>query len=390
MIKILHIDFSAPYSEDTTYQENLLPAAMAKAGNRVFMWTPCYKWDKGVIVKTNEGVKKLENEVILHRFKFKYFFNDFFTRKIRKVDGLYKQLCRLDPDVIMLHSIQTLSALDICEYIRRHPEKAFVADTHSDHHNSARGILSKYILHRIIYRHVARKVQNCVKYLYYITEETKDFVIKEYGLDKEKLKFLPLGGNLLSEYEYQKLRSKIRMELGIEEETLLFLHTGKLDKLKKTDTLLRAFSKADRKNIRLIILGSCDKEMESIIQSKLKDKKNSQRITYLGWKNGEELLQFLCGADVYVQPGGQSATFQNAICCRCALICYPHKSYLESFIDGNAILASDEKELLDAINFLADNPGQVKVMSKKSGELAAEKLDYGKQGEMILQDAGCL
>ena len=386
--RIVHIDFSGPWTENMTYQENLLPDAMAEDGNEVFLLVPCYEWNNGKISKVSIGNKKMDSGVEVRRYEFSQFGlkKDFLARKLRYVPRLVDILEELNPDVIMLHCPQTMVGIDICKYMKKHKEKFLVIDTHSDYFNSATSFISKYFLHRILYRYIARRLGKYAKYIYYITSETREFYIKEYGAGKNEFKYLPLGGKILLESEYLKYRQEVRTNLGMDENEILFLHSGKINKKKRTDQLINSFYKANNKNSRLVILGTCDDEMKPLIEELLNDNSNKGNVQYMGWQKGDALLKYLCAADVYCQPGSQSATFQNAICCKCAVISYPHEAYKEGYVDGNGMWAEDEEELTRAIEFVILQPEELINMKRCSEKIAKEKLDYVTQSRMILND----
>lgn len=386
--KIVHIDFSGPWTENMTYQENLLPDAMAVDGNEVFLLVPCYEWRDGKISKTRVEEKRLDSGVELRRYEFSSFGcrGDFLARKLRYVPKFDNVLEELNPDIIMLHCPQTLVGISVCKYIKKHKDKCLVVDTHSDYFNSATNFVSKYFLHRVLYKYIARKLEKYTKYIYYLTSETKRFYMTEYGVKGNKLKYLPLGGKLLPELEYVKYRQEIRTKLGMGDGEVLFLHSGKIDKKKKTDQLVNAFYRAENRNGRLVILGTCDEDMQPVMTDLLSRNNSKGRVEYLGWQSGDVLLKYLCAADVYCQPGSQSATFQNAICCKCAVISYPHEAYKECYVEGNGMWAKDEDEIVDAINFVLSHPKELQDMRDCSAKIAREKLDYASQGRMILVD----
>ena len=69
----------------------------------------------------------------------------------------------------------------------------------------------------------------------------------------------------------------------------------------------------------------------------------------LSVKDAQELMQLLCAADVYVQPGSQSATLQNSICCRCAVIVDDVPSH-HPFVNGNGWMVHDAEALVQAFD----------------------------------------
>lgn len=380
-MKIIHVDFVGPYTEGMSYQENILPACQVRKENEVLFFAPCIKWENAKIVKTEQVEKIMENGVKLVRFPYVNLPINILTRAFRPVKGIYRRLCEEKPDVIMLHGAQTFVTMAVCKYKKKYPQVRVVVDDHSDYNNSATNFFTRYLLHRTIYRCLAKMVENVADIYYYITPETKNFLMKEYGISKEKLRLLPLGGICFSDEIYNEKRSRKREELGLSEDRVLVIHSGKLGPGKKTRELIEGFSKLEYKNITLAIIGQAEGEIQSYIESVVR---SDARITFLGWKSGSELQEYLCAADIYAQPGTQSATLQNAICCRCAVMVHPYPSH-EILVKGNGCYVSDADEITEALKKMVS--GEVlKEMSGASQQLGQELLDYNMLAKRVIEE----
>ena len=98
---------------------------------------------------------------------------------------------------------------------------------------------------------------------------------------------------------------------------------------------------------------------------------------YLGWKQGEQITELLNAVDVYCQPGTQSASMQNAMCCGCALVLYPHLSY-QVYLHENGYFVETEEDIVTAFKDIALYPNRINQMKKKSYAFAEKYLDYRK------------
>lgn len=98
---------------------------------------------------------------------------------------------------------------------------------------------------------------------------------------------------------------------------ILFVQSGKMDATKKILQSLHAFAKLDNPNIRLVLAGHLHDDVAGEVGAIIAQ---DARIAFVGWKTTDELRALLCAADVYLQPGTQSATMQMSLCCRCAVI----------------------------------------------------------------------
>lgn len=380
-MKIVHVMVS-PFTEGMTYQDNLLPEAQKKNGHDVTFITSCKAWDGKNLIEVQPCDTGMENGVRLIRLKMKTILGSkLLSDKVRYLKELENYLNELLPDFIMLHGPQTASTKIICKYIDAHPKARFVIDSHADSHNSATNFVSKYILHHLYYRYYVNMALKYAERFYYVAPEVKTFILNNYKIKEDKLELLPLGGVILDDEEYKSIRSKRRYELGFSKDEIVFIHTGKITAEKRTKLLLKAFEKVNNPRAKLIIIGSPESDIKTAIKSAEKGNKN---IVFLGWKAGNDLREYLCAADVYAQPGTQSATLQNAICARCAIMVYPYPSH-EILMKENGYYVKDEKEILEAINEICENPSNLKKMQSASQLLAENLLDYTMQAEKVLE-----
>lgn len=380
-MKILHIDMTGPYTEGLTYQENIIPSIHSQIGNDVELWVTTKAYENGKIVCNKNYNKRLSDGVLLRRFEYVNYGFGLITKKIRNIKNIYKELEVSNPDFIMLHDFATKATLEVCRYVKNHPKVKFVADVHSDYLNSATNIISKYILHRIIYRKYAHVAYDTVEKLYCISPEAKQFVVENYGLKKEKLKLLPLGATIPDEKEYNSKRRQRRNELGVDENITVFMHSGKLTPLKRTRDILQAMEQLKNIDCRLIIIGSADDELTKILKQA---EQRDYRIKYLGWKSGNELSEWLCAGDVYVLPGDQSNTVQTAMCRREAVIVYPYENYL-SFGRDNICSVKQLDELKEAMSKLSNDMKYRERMRDNAFGYAKKALDYSIQAKKILE-----
>jgi 1,2-diacylglycerol 3-alpha-glucosyltransferase len=105
-------------------------------------------------------------------------------------------------------------------------------------------------------------------------------------------------------------------------------------------------------------------------------------VTFLGWQTREQIDDLLCAADVYLQPGTQSATMQHSLSCRCAVILDDvpaHEVYQRD--NGWFVRSDDELELALRALGAADLP----AMQANSYALAKEILDYRVLAERVLR-----
>lgn len=378
---IMHIALSSSVTEDMSYQENLLSDQNIKDGFNVIIVSNASKFENGKLKKTPEETIILNNGVILIRKKYKSYILDFLSKKIRKVKKLYDLIEYYKPDIIFSHSTCYYSIIDVIKYKKKYPNTHLVVDTHAASYNSGQNIISKYVLHKFLYRRLTKKVLPYIDAFYYIGYEEKKFAIENYKVPESKMSFLPLGGMVPSSEEYQQKREFIRKKHNISDENILFIHTGKLDHLKKSADLLHAFIKVKDTRFRLFIIGYIPDTEASLFELIKRD----NRISFLGWKNKNELLDYLCASDVYCQPGSVSATMQNSICCNCAVMSYKHECYIP-YNYGNFMWINDREDIEKCFKKISNNEINIKEMISKSKQCAKDLLDYKVIAQKIYND----
>lgn len=374
-MKIVHIAIASYYVEGMNYQENCLAQQNVEDRQETTVITTTFYWKDTEIVQGSACDCMVDNGVRLIRLPYRNPSKNFSHQKIRAVVGLYRTLEELAPDVIMCHGLQAWSVRDVIRYKKAHPAVKLYADTHADYNNSGTNWLSLHVLHRIFYRHLVRLVLPYLDRYFYVADECRQFSHEVYGIPNEKMEFYPLGGTLLSDGEYAAIRAKRRAELGLGENDRLYIHSGKLDALKRSDELLRAFSAVDDPHAVLAVIGSIPKEREAVLLPLIEA---DERIRYLGWKSGADLQEYLCAADLYCQPGSQSATMQNALCRYCPVMLYPHPSHTVDYDRGEVLWVKTQADMEAVFRSLAADPAQLAPLRENAERLARELLDYRK------------
>ncbi|WP_039984276.1 glycosyltransferase family 4 protein [Fusobacterium periodonticum] len=372
-MRIVHVCLASHYTEGMNYQDNILPDVNSQDGHEVLIISDTQKYIDGKLVDTNEEEKNLKHNLKLIRINFDKIFTKFISEKIRKVKKLYSILEHFKPDVILFHGMCAYELLTVSKYKKNHPSIKLYTDSHEDFINSARTFFSKNVLHRLFYKRIALKCLQYIDKVLYISEETRIFLHDFYKIPNKNLEFYPLGGFIVEEEEKKLIRKKLRKDLDISEKDLVLIHSGKLDKLKKTRELLDSLAKINNKNIYLIIIGSIPNDNQ-ILYNLIK---NDKRVKYLGWKTGDELLEYICASDIYMQPGSQSSTSLTAVCCGLPILLYPSISYKKMF-DTNVFWAKNDKEIDEILLEIIENPALLDNMSKRSYEIAKNIFDYKK------------
>jgi len=380
-MKILHACLASHYTEGLTYQDNILPDENAKEGHEVLVISDCFCYIDGSLTEVPEEEKILPNGVRLIRKKYDYIVNEFISSKVRKMNALYNLINDFNPDIILFHGVAGWEMLTVAKYKKQNPSTKLYIDSHEDFNNSGTNIVSYVGQYLLFNRFIVNKITKYVDKFLYVTEDSRLFLSKAYGLKNDVMEFYPLGGHVLNDADYFRLREETRKSLHISLNSIVFLQTGKFDHLKKLIETIKSFSLTNRSDFKYIIAGFVPEELLPELTRLMK---LDPRIEYKGWINSYQLQGLLCATDVYVQPGPhQSATMQMSLCARCAVILhdFPSHSYI---FNNNGWLIKEQNEVDNVFLSIENNSGQLEEMSKKSYDFAKEWLDYSKLAKRIL------
>jgi glycosyltransferase involved in cell wall biosynthesis len=379
-LHIVHINVAGNFTEGMTYQGNLISKYNRLAGHSVTIIAGLEMYDEGKIIRVPSTDTVLTDGIRLIRLPVRFSFISALAKRFRQAIGLSKLLSILQPDIIMFHDVQSIDLLTVVNHKLKHPWVKLYADSHSDAHNSATNLISLHLLHRIFYRYIIKRCLQEIDKIFFVSLEAKDFLQQNYGINiTEKLEFLPLGGEPISPEVKAMHRKKVRTDLKLDEKDIVLCHSGKFGPEKATYELVKAFREVQDDRLKLLVIGMFPNSEATRVVPLFH---NDNRIIFLGWKTGQELMVYIAASDLYVQPGSQSATMQGAICAGTPALFRNFKSH-EPYIKGNAITIDSLEELTGIIDDIAHERVDLSAMSKKAFDLAHELLDYRKLAARI-------
>lgn len=380
-MKILHCCLSCFYIDGYNYQENVLPKIHQEQGHDVKILASTETIiDNKRLGYLKPSIYKTETGIEVTRLPYIKTFPRKLGKKIRAYIGVYKYLNQYNPDIILFHGVPAYDLITVAKYKKKNQDVKLFVDSHEDSNNSARNFISKYLLHQIIYKHFVKKSLKHIDKILYVAPEVKDFLIENYSIPEDLLEFYPLGGTVISQRKKKEYRDEILKNMGFNSDNLIFTHSGKMNKKKKTLELVQNFSLVKDERLRLIIIGTLmDDIKDDVIPLIEKDK----RVHYLGWKDSDELLKYIAASDLYIQPGSQSATMQNALCSGTPVLFANVKSH-QVYMEGNAFAINSVKEIKSIIENILKDPNILKNMSENAFNLSSKILDYEKLAKRII------
>lgn len=351
-MRILHCCLAAFYIDNYGYQENILPKIHKLQGHDVAIVasTETYLENKS-LGYLESGSYINEDDIPVTRLPYISWLPIGITKKLRIYNGLERVITEFKPDIIFMHDTQFLSMRTIVKLAKQNPDLILFADGHTDFINSARGWVSKNILHKIIYKYCAKIIEPYMKSFYGTLPSRVDFINNVYGIPYSKIKLLELGADD-SSFDISKkdtIRSHKRKELNIKESDFVLISGGKIDKRKNIHLLVDALSSLSsvNKNVKLILFGAPNDEMNYLL-----DKINAtENIIYLGWQKPSAIYDLLFASDLGFFPGTHSVLWEQS--CGVGLPCVFKKWENMQHVDlgGNCIFIENisSKSIEDTI-----------------------------------------
>lgn len=372
--KILHVCLASHYTEGMTYQDNQLPDQNALDGHDVVVVSDCFVYEANRLIELQEEDRVLSSGVRLIRCKYDKIINSTISSKVRKVSKLSNILNEFAPDVILFHGVAGWEMLTVANYKKKNPKSSLYIDSHEDVHNSGTFWLSMFFQYKILNKIIVNNIKKHVDKFLYISEESRSFLSDIYGLPENLMEFYPLGGNIVDENLRDEYTVAIRKKHNLKNDDIIVVHSGKLDARKKTEIVLNAALSVNSSRLKIFIIGSIPDDMKSVLLPLIQ---RDDRVVFVGWKKSAELIKYLCAADLYLQPGTQSATMQNAICCGAPVALFPYRSH-KPYIDGNGFYVENEIDCANVFKEILENPKLINEMKENSMKLARNLLDYKK------------
>ena len=142
----------------------------------------------------------------------------------------------------------------------------------------------------------------------YIGKENKAFY-QSYGVPEGKMVFTPYAVDnerfRMAYVDYKGKKSVLRKELGIPENGVIFLTTGKYIEKKNPLDVIKAFAlvQCPEKHLVMVGEGHLRAEMEAFIQA------NNLPVLLTGFINQTEITKYYAAADVFIMASGIGETW---------------------------------------------------------------------------------
>ena len=224
------------------------------------------------------------------------------------------------------------------------------ADSHTDFINSAKNFISKYILHKIIYRYFIHKIIPYIEFYYGTTPLRCEFLEEVYKVPKHKIKLLNFGADdtIFKTINRKKTSLDFRKKNNIKRNSFVFVTGGKIDERKNIHLIMQAFIELKSPNVYLVVFGVPN----DIMKKRFEKYKNAKNIIQLGWLNNKQIYEALLSSNFGLFPGSHSVLWEQSI--GIGLPCAFKRWHGMEHVDvgGNCVFFEDgsKNEIFDLVN----------------------------------------
>ena len=310
-MRIIHICLTGIFTDNYSYQENMLPKYHKRLGNEVEVFVPPLMYDdKGNCVAyrgNDQYYDKYGNKIIRLQYKSPHKIYCRFRRFIGFSDNLNSS----KPDILFVHGCQFLDISIVVKYLKKHPCVKVYVDNHADFNNSAQNFLSKNILHKIIWKRCAHIIEPYTTKFYGVLPARVDFLKDVYKLPAEKCELLVMGADdeAIEAALKPEVRANKRKEYGVADDDFVIVTGGKIDHNKpQVLTLMKAVNALADSQIKLIVFGSVSPELKEDFDNNI-----SEYVKYVGWRKSEDIYSDFAAAELVAFPGLHSVLWEQAV-----------------------------------------------------------------------------
>lgn len=352
-MKIVHIMYW--YCKDMGYQEKFLPAEQAKLGMDVYIITsnllPFFKGINEDSRKLAPGIFK-EKDVKIYRLPTIFEIKDGGQLLLK---GVKKRLNEIKPDIVHSHGTFSFTSIYAIHFQKKFKYKLFI-DDHSHTGNFHVDKLHKRIFILLVKRYIKR-TRNRINCLFPVQYSSKNILKKYFPNIKKKI--LHLGANDKLFYPSNELRQLFRDKLGVMENELLIITSGKFDENKDITFLLDAFLELEHsEHYLLLIIGNGTLEYMNKLKQIKKDCHIPEKIIFIDFLKNQDLNKYYNAADIGIWPGDHSIGVIEAIASGLPVIIPEGDMGYKILFDHKAAIGFKRKNVKSLKN-------SIKILSKK-------------------------
>lgn len=309
-MKITHLCLACFFPDGYSYQENLLPKFHKRLGYEVEVIASLLTFGSNGEQAYMDHCDTYINENGIKVVRLDYRLDNKVSKKLQLFRGLYAALENSEPDILFIHGCQFLDIKQVVKYLKNNPGIEVYVDNHADYSNSATNLISKYILHRIIWRHCAQLIEPFTTKFWGVLPARVDFLTENYGLPSEKCSLLVMGADDDEVARASGAASIMatRNRLDLQTKDFVIVTGGKFDESKCQILALMDAVAEIGGNVKLLIFGPVASSLKVAFDKRLQE----DRIIYLPWASTSESYDYFAIADLIVFPGRHSVYWEQA------------------------------------------------------------------------------
>lgn len=373
-MKIVHV--MPWYMPTHDYQENHLPFQQKELGHDVWIISsdrPSPKFYKG---KKYETGPQQDKGVPIVRLKTLF--------QIEKHGQVYlkdlkHKIKSLQPDVIHAHGPWTIPTLQLI--FSRLPSCKLFVDDHADNANIKLHLLNRrawvWVFRHTLLKVMMRKVDGFIS----VNPFSQWHLHNNLGIPSNRIFLLPLGVDPEFYFPDPGLRQKIRSQLGIKDDEVVFLFAGAFQPTKGMETLIKAFAQVASQypSSRLLLIGKGSKDYDASLHQLARTQGVLEKMIFQGWVAPDELNAYYNAGDISVMPGKITASKQaQAVGIPLIVTTEIACNFLISNGSGIAFEKGDHVALSKIMKRYIEEPRKRIEQGRLSLELVMKKLSWSK------------
>jgi 1,2-diacylglycerol 3-alpha-glucosyltransferase len=385
-MKILHLCLASFYIDNYSYQENMLPKYHKLMGYDVSVIASLVTFDEngnGCYLKTteeyecNDGYKVTRLD---YRKPFKLV-----NRTLKRYQNMYFSIEQEKPDIIFIHGCQSWDIRLVIKYLKKNQNTKVFIDNHADFINSGNNWISRILLHRIIWKYIAKSIEPYTDKFYGVTPLRCEFLRDIYNLPYDKIELLVLGADNKS-IEFDKRnenRNSIRKALNISDDDFVLITGGKIDERKNIHLLLQAVHELKIEKTKLILFGTSNSKIRPVIEKFGKD----ERIINIGWIDSTRVYNYFFASDLAVFPGTHSVLWEQSVGAGIPCVFKYWKGMDHVNVGGNCrfLYKDSVDEIKKTIEEIFYNKCVYQMLKKNAEETGIERFSYSDIARRALQ-----
>lgn len=377
LMKVLHLCLGCFFPDNYSYQENMLPKFHKELGYEVEVIASLQTFDSRGKVTYLDVAKTYRNEYDIKVTRLCYKKPEALYHKLKRYIGTYQALDKANPDIIFIHGCQFLDMDTVVSYLKTHPGKKVYVDNHCDYSNSATNLLSKYILHKLLWKHAAQIIEPYTIKFYGVLPARVDWLINMYKLPQNKCELLVMGADdeEVQRASSEKNKQKVRQKLGFSPNDFVIVTGGKIDAWKtQTLLLMEAVSQLNKSNVKLLIFGPVANEIEKDFQSKF----DNRIMKYISWADTSASYDYFAIANLAVFPGRHSVYWEQVAGLGIPMLCKYWEGTTHIDVGGNVrfLMCDSVDEIYNNIYEIVCNKHIYEGMCKAAKNKGKRRFSY--------------